>query len=101
MRKATGIVAYHGSKVYALTAVTRKGDMTQLIRYSENSPFPYDYKDFYSLYSAIIKYLKMNGFELNYYSDFGARWYDIVWYDVMNPTHHEKFGIPVNKLEGR
>lgn len=92
MRKATGIVAYHGTKIYALSVITRNGEMVPLITYGRDDPPPYDYPHWNDLYKAVIDYAKHNGFEFNWYQEFGAKWYNIVWYDINNPTKHQRFG---------
>lgn len=94
MRRVTCICAYHGTQIYNLSAMTRDGHYITLIHYHETEKIkPYEYSTWNKLYADILNILKHNDFYCIYHESFNRRFYEIVFYDIMNPTVHEQFGF--------
>ena len=92
MRQISAVVCYHGNTVYSISTLehnTYGGCHNNLLREIDGISF----KTFNSMYSFVLKLVSVNGFFLAHYTEFSREWYDILWYDIQNPTHHEKFGF--------
>lgn len=63
------------------------------VNFDENVK-PY-YSSFHELYSFLLRYLKVNGFEPVYYDAFGSRFYDILFIDA-DTLKAQKFGYKEN-----
>ena len=87
------MVGYHGRRIYSITVHTKRGNFVPLLKYDFSDPLPYNYATFEECYRAVLNVLKQNHFRTNSYEEFGAKWYDIAWYDVYNPMNIEKFGL--------
>lgn len=94
-RVCTGFVGYHDDKIYSISIMTTAGDLIRLLEYEKDSKLPYQHRNFYEMYEDVLSVMRSNGFQPNYYFNFGARFYNIVWYDIEKPTSHSKHGLPV------
>lgn len=93
MRKVNAIVLYKRStgQIYTLTA-NHNGNLIPLVRYNiGESPEPYKYSDYQDMYTSVLRILHQNNMYVGKYSEFGADWYDIMWIDMENPVHVDKF----------
>lgn len=89
-RKCTAIVCYHGTKYYAITAVTKKeGHDLNLVR----NPDGVECYTFNAMYDEVLNILSENNLYVGFDTMFNREWYEIIWYDKDNPTLHETFGF--------
>lgn len=89
MKTVTATVVYSNNAICNLT-VNHKGNLVTLIKLNPDESKPFI--SFNGMYAFVLKMLKNNDFKCNYFEAFGARWYNIQWIDVNNPTRIENFG---------
>lgn len=97
-RVCNAFVGYDYRKVYSISIMTKQGDLVKLVEYDKDSKNPYQYSNYYEMYEGVLKLMRSYGFNPNYQFKSGARFYNIVWYNITNPTSHFKLGLPVFKL---
>ena len=91
MKRATIVVTYHGTQIYTVTAMPRRGLVDTLLRYDDVAPYTYD--SFRGMYQAVLSIAKNCGYNVGGV-DLGNRTaHDILWIDSHNPTRHEQFSI--------
>lgn len=56
-------------------------------------------KSFIDLYNEVLKLAKLNNFKINYYEDFGGRFYDIFWNDQKQGQYNARRIITDNFRE--
>ena len=96
MQRVSATVIYKDGMIYNLT-VNHKGTQIPLIRYDLRGVKPYKHPDFDSMYVTVLQFIKMSNFYCSHVKQFGAKWYDIMWIDLDNPTMINKYGLTKEK----
>lgn len=91
MKRATLVVTYHGTQIYTVTAMPRKGLVDLLV--NNTGVKPYDYESFRDMCNAVLSISKHSGYMVGGTVIGGRTYYDIIWIDTHNPTRHEQFSI--------
>lgn len=94
-RVCTGIVAYRGDKLHSVSVVTKQGDLIRLFEAKKDAKSTWQFDSFYKMYELVLQVMRNNGFRPKYFDFCGARIYNIVWYDILDPTFHSKHGLPL------
>lgn len=89
MRKCTATVIHKGNKLCSVYA-NRKGSIIPLLTDAMR-----EYENFQELYRTVLLMLKANNLYCSYYDAFNAKWYDIQFIDLENPTYIENYGLKV------
>ena len=87
MKKCTATVIYKGNKLYSVY-VNRKGLVIPLLTNAMK-----EYENFQALYKSILLMLKANNLYCSYNVAFNAKWYDIQFIDLENPTLIENYSL--------
>lgn len=95
MKKCSATVIYKGNELYSVY-VNRKGFITPLLRYDNNNTETIrKYENFQELYKSVILMLKANNLYCSYIDAFNAKWYDIQFINIENPTYIDNYGLKV------
>lgn len=52
--------------------------------------------NFQELYKLVLEIISVNNFDVEFYEEFNAWWYDIQWVDVQSPYRANKYGLPIH-----
>ena len=103
MKRATAIICYHegtdrdGITYYCmmnLSVVTRDNHLVTLVQYGKediSTPVMYKYYSFHNMYDDILSIIRVNGFYLSSYDNFGRRWYDIQFISDKEPYEVKRY----------
>ena len=91
MKRATLVVTYHGTQIYSITAMPRRGLVDPLV--NNTGVKPYDYESFRDMYKAVLSIAKNRGYIIGGVDLVNRTAHDILWIDTHNPTRHEQFSI--------
>lgn len=102
MKRATAIVTYREDfdkdsiryyQIFNVSVVTRDNHLVQLREHNllESPNKAYKYYSWHTLYEDILGVIRMNGFYLSSYEQFGRRWYDIQFINIAKPWEINRY----------
>ncbi|MBO7731156.1 MAG: hypothetical protein J6S67_01335 [Methanobrevibacter sp.] len=89
-KKCIALVNYSGNTIYNVTFINNQGEPTTMYSRSDDILAPC-YQSFTHMYNAVLILARNNGYTIPYYTEFNARWYNILWCDIKKPTEFNRF----------
>lgn len=103
MKRATAILWYQEGKdkdgftyycMMNLSVVTRDNHLVTLVQYGAEdikTPVMYKYYSFHNMYDDALSIIRVNGFYLSSYENFGRRWYDMQFISDTEPYEIKRY----------
>lgn len=102
MKRATAIFLYKEDtdkddiryyQMVNISVVTRDNQLVTICKYEldKDEAKPYKYYSFHNMYDGILSLVRINGFYLSSYENFGRRWYDIQFINIDRPYEVKRY----------